>query len=129
MGDVTSLDERERAAREQSGDNPPSANGNGHGDPDAIDDGELVLFAGDGKLTGNVGGKKPTDSKFRITGGAVELTGQFAKGDRVRLTVDCRVGGVHVDDRIDPQTCEVIATTRKHVLKIEGVDLVDGDQG
>lgn len=122
----SSLDEREREAREQSNDNPP-ADSNGHGDPEAIDDGDLVLFAGDGKLTGNVGGKKPTDSKFRITGGAVELTGQFAKGDRVRLTVDCRVGGVHVDDRIDPQTREVIATTRKHVLKIEGVDLVDGE--
>ena len=128
MGDVTSLDERERAAREQLGDNPPpSSNGNGHGDADAIDRDDLVLFVSDGKLTGQVGGKKPTDSKFRITGGAVELAGQFEKGDRVRLAIDCRVGGVHVDDRIDPQTREVIATTRKHVLKIEGVELVDGE--
>lgn len=127
MGDVTSLDEREKAAREQSADNPPSNNGNGHGDPDTIDREDMVLFVSDGKLSGTVGGKKPTDSKFRITGGAIELAGQFDKGDRVRLTVDCRVGGVHVDDRIDPQTREVIATTRKHVLKIEGVELVDGE--
>lgn len=124
-----SLDERERTAREQSNDNPPdpSSNGNGHGDADQIDREEMVLFVSDGKLSGTVGGKKPTDSKFRITGGAIELAGQFDKGDRVRLTVDCRVGGVHVDDRIDPQTREVIATTRKHVLKIEGVELVDGE--
>lgn len=126
---VTSLDERERKAREQSGDNPPESNGNGngHGDADAIDREAIVVNVG-GQLSLTVGGEKPTDSKFRITGGAIELDGQLAKGERVRLELDCRVAGVHVDDRIDPQTREVIATTRKHVLKIEGVQLVNGDE-
>lgn len=128
MGDVTSLDEREQKARDQqtrSGDNPPSSNGNGHGDAEAIDPEGIVLNVGGGQLSLSVGGKKPTDSKFRITGGAIDLEGQLAKGDTVTLQLDCRVAGVHVDDRIDPQTREVTATTRKHVLKIEGVTRVD----
>ena len=103
------------------------ANGNGHGDPGDVDPDAIILNVG-GQLSLSVGGKPPTDSKFRIQGGAIDLEGQLKKGERITLELDCVVGGVHVDDRIDPQTRAVAGTTRKHFLKIEGVRRVAPDQ-
>jgi hypothetical protein len=63
---------------------------------------------------------KPKTSTVVLRGRKIELEGQVAKGDRLTLELEVRVGGVHFDDKVDSGG-DVTGTTRKHVLFVEGV--------
>lgn len=89
--------------------------------PDLHDE---VVLEGDGQLTLAIGGRKPNVSKVVLRGGQIPFNGEAKKGDHVALRVECVVGEIHVIDKIDSQTREVVETIRKHVLKVEGAQIV-----
>ena len=124
MASVEDLREQEAAAATSNGHEPDLE---GEGDDEAAEIHDEVMIAGDGQLTLAIGGKTPTDSKVVIRGGAIALEGQFKKGESVALILELRCAEVHVIDKIDTSTREVTGTTRKHVLKVEGVRRVGQD--
>lgn len=83
-----------------------------------------IVLEGDGQLSLTIGGKKPNVSKVLLRGGQIPFTGEARKGDHLALRVECVVGEIHVIDKIDSGTRDVVETVRKHVLKVEGVELV-----
>lgn len=96
--------------------------GEGDGEDQVVHD-EIVI-EGDGQLSLTIGGKRPNVSKVVIRGGQIPFRGEARKGDHVSLRLECRVAEVHVIDKIDSKTREVVETVRKHVLKSEGVELL-----
>jgi len=112
---------------------PADLNPNGTGDvdlegegDDAVSTHDEVVIEGDGQLSLTIGGKKPTVSKVVIRGGAVAMEGQLQKGEHVTLELEVVVAEVHVIDKRDSQTREVVETVRKHVLKTEGARRITG---
>jgi len=83
-----------------------------------------LLIEGDGQLSLTIGGKKPTVSKMVIRGGQIPFSGEAKKGDHLTLRIRGRVAAIHVTDTIDVKTRDVVETTRKHVLRIEGAELL-----
>lgn len=71
---------------------------------------------GDYQLSLLVGGREPESSSIHLRGGALPLEGQFEKGDRVRIVVECVVAEVHFIDRLDDHG-NVIGSERKHVAR------------
>ena len=90
------------------------------GTPDGLD-GDLVIEAG-GQITWAVGGKTPTGSTLSLSGGKLEVDGEFSKGDRVRLLVECEVREVAFKDEVDRRTGQVVGCERVHKAKIVGVE-------
>ena len=82
------------------------------------------LLEGDGQLTLGIGGHAPTTSTVRMAGGQIPFTGQMKKGDFTTLRVECRCSEIHVIDTVDVKTREIVKTNRKHVLRVEGVEIV-----
>lgn len=71
----------------------------------------------DGQLTFHVGGstsKRPTSSSLRIVGGRVDVSGQYEKGDLVKVEMTCRVGEVAFVDEVDEKTQQVVGCERRH---------------
>jgi len=77
-------------------------------DPEPLDEGRYTL---------NAGGKRPTSASMVLQGGKIEYPTELRKGSKVRVVFECRVGGVHFDDKIDSKTGRVVACERKQVLK------------
>lgn len=86
--------------------------------------GELSI-GGDGQLSFEVGGKRPTTSSLRLVGGRVDISGQFAKGERIRLYVECEVRSIEFRDETDKATGQVVGSERRHKAAITGVERVD----
>lgn len=87
-----------------------------------------VVIEGDGQLSLAVGGKKPTDSEVKITGGSIGYEGQLQKGETIALVVHARVSKVEFVDKIDSKTGDVVQTIRRHGLRIEGATPVNGEE-
>jgi hypothetical protein len=66
----------------------------------------------------SVGGKKPTGSKVRLTGGAFEVKGGLTKGATYIFEVKARVGGVSFDDQVDAKTGQAVDCDRGHKARI-----------
>lgn len=106
------------AALEEHEDRP-----NGAADDYEPAEGELVI-EGSGQLGFNVGGKKPTTSSLRLTGGKIEVGGSFPKGTTVSLRVTAVVGEVAFIDKTDAKTGQVVDCDRRQKARIVGVELL-----
>lgn len=96
------------------------ANGNGNGTHH--DDGEAeapaMVMEGNGQLSFKIGGKQPTGSSLRIVGGRVEVNGEFAKGDVVRVELVLRVDEIAFVDDVDVKTRQVVGCERRHKARV-----------
>ena len=112
---------------------------NGRPDTDAEPDADLegegndeqaipeLVVEGDGQLTLKVGGRKPDKSTVKLRGGSISIPrGQFEKGDTVNLLVKVTCSEVHLVDKRDNTTGEVVETERRQIMKITGVERVGG---
>lgn len=68
----------------------------------------------------NLGGKRPTSSKLRLAGGAVDVVdGQaFNKGDVVRFEGTAVISAVAQQDKRDSSTGQVVSCAQTHVAHI-----------
>lgn len=89
-------------------------------DPD-----ELVIEAG-GQITMVPGGRKADQSTITFQGGEVTVEGQFTKGERVKFEIEGVVSEITFSDLMDRKTGSVSATKRKHVMKLDGIQKVEG---
>lgn len=91
-------------------------------EPDTQEEDGLVLGGTGQQLSFSVGGKKPTSSHFRLTGGEIQVEGQFSKGETVTFTVQASVDEVAFRDEKDAKTGQVVGAKRVHKARIVGVD-------
>ena len=127
-------DELARKRAEQNG-GEPAGDFPGEGDQerggDTAADADLepaippLTMEGEGQLSLDVGGEKPNISQVKMRGASIELPdGQFKKGQRVSLAIEGRVAKIEFEDKIDPQTGDVVSTVRRHHIRVEGVEQV-----
>jgi hypothetical protein len=125
-GDVVTPD-TEPEPGEAAGDDEPDPY------PEADDDEPAepvaTFLRGDGQLGFKVGGKTPTSSSLTLTGGKINVDGQYAKGATVVLRVVARVNDVAFKDKEDPKTGQVIDCTRGHKARILSLSVLDEGAG
>lgn len=84
-----------------------------------------IILEGDGQLSLRVSGKKPDKATVKIRGGSIHVgKGQFDKGDTVDLLIKAQCAEVHLVDKRDGQTGEIIETERRQIFKISAVERV-----
>jgi hypothetical protein len=81
----------------------------------------LVVEGRQEKLSNAIEGRNPTSSTLRITGGKVEVGGQYQPGDRVSFLVTVVVDEVTVRDEKDNKTGQVVGRARNHKGAIVGI--------
>lgn len=87
---------------------------------------DLVIEAS-GQLGLKIGGRKPDEAVVKLRGGSIHLPeGQFEKGEYANILCKVRCAEVHLVDKIDRRTGDIVTTTRRHILKIEHVEKVGG---
>jgi len=93
-------------------------------DEDGGDDGYPgdLAIEGTSQLSFSVGGRSPTVSKLTVQGGAIEIEGQFEKGQRLAIMVEVEVREVAFRDQVDPKTGTTIGCSRKHKAVVVGVE-------
>ena len=86
----------------------------------------LALDLG-GQLSFKLEGTKlrPTSATLRITGGKVDVDGQFQLGDVVAVRVELVVGAVGFVDKHDAKTGQVTGTERQHKARVVGIAVVE----
>lgn len=96
---------------------PATAEGDaGGGDAPPVD--ELKVTATQLQFP-SMGGKKPTGSTFKLTGGKVDLgTTCFKKGETVVLEVICVVNNVGQVDKHDVQTGIPVSCEQRHSARV-----------
>lgn len=99
----------------------PDLPGEGEGD-DEIE--EPVVEGSESQLSLAIGGRKPEESRITLAGGAFKMSGQFKKGERVRLFVEGTVDEVATRDNRDRKLNLITSTTRTHTLTVEKIDTV-----
>lgn len=92
--------------------------------------GELALVVGaDGQLSFAVGGKQPTSSSIRLTGGSIQIPlGQLKKGEDIELRVVARVSAVEFVDTLDGTTKQAVGCERRHKARIVDIGLLAGEE-
>ena len=90
-----------------------------------VGDDTLAVEGTDQQLSFNVGGKAPLSSSLRVTGRAIEVEGQFAKGETVTLMVECVVDEITFRDVKDRATGQVVDCQRKQKASIVHVAIVE----
>jgi hypothetical protein len=128
--DETPYGEQLAAARAREGLDPvsalPTAADDDAGAADLVVDGDgtPLLFSGFAKA---IGGKKPSGSTMRLTGGAFELDGNaaYAKGSTQIFEVKAIVGEVAFRDKVDAKTSQAVDCARKHTGRIVGAVRVE----
>lgn len=93
-------------------------------DPHGSDE-ALRLDTG-GQLSFDVGGRPPTSSSLSLTGGKLEIEGQFEKGETVVIRVEAVVNSVGFKDEHDPKTGQVVGCARQQKARIVGVQRLEG---
>ena len=102
-------DEIDRAHEELgTGEHVPGLDLNGQ-DPHGSDEERQLSF--------DVGGKKPLQAKFSLTG-ALEVPGAYLKGELVTLEIQCVVSEVAFADEHDRETDQVVNCLRKHKARV-----------
>lgn len=133
-------DDLARKRAEAAGTQEPDPQGSGAaagGDDGAEPDGDFpgedgieqgpapIAIQGEGQLSLTVGGLKPDKASVKLRGGSIDLpAGQLKKGDVQNLLIKVRVTEVHLVDKMDNSTGEVVETERRHIAKIMGVEKV-----
>lgn len=80
----------------------------------------LFIDAG-GQITWAVGGKAPSGSTLRVTGGKFTVGGQYKKGETIKVELTMTVMEVAFTDLKDAATGLVISTERRHKASVIGV--------
>ncbi len=111
----------------EDGGGTPEGEGEGHVLPDgkqvAVDD---LIVDGSGQLGFDVGGKTPTSATLTLTGGKIEIEGQFEKGEIVDLHIQARVNDVGFKDNEDSKTGQVVGCERRQKARIISVERTNG---
>lgn len=81
----------------------------------------LVVEGAHEKLDTKVVGRTPTSSTFTLTGGKIEVGGQYQPGDVVSFVVTAIVDTVTFKDERDPKTRQVVGRARQHKGYISGI--------
>jgi hypothetical protein len=84
---------------------------------------EKVVLGTSEQLSFAIGGKKPTGSKLTLTGGQLDVEGQYGKGERIRIVVEAEVQEVSFRDERDSKTGQVVGCARKHKAVIVSADV------
>lgn len=71
------------------------------------------------------GGNAPTTTSMRLTGGKIDVPGEFDRGQRIVLRVECVVRGQNFVDQEDAKTGQINATERRHSARITGVRVLE----
>jgi hypothetical protein len=71
------------------------------------------------------GGNAPTTTSMRLTGGKIDVPGEFDRGQRIVLRVECVVRGQSFVDQEDAETGQINATERRHSARITGVRVIE----
>ncbi len=71
-----------------------------------------------------VGGARATTSEVSLRGGKMPVEGDFRKGERVNLHVECIVSDIHFPDSHD-EFGNVVATSRRHILRPFAIRRID----
>lgn len=77
------------------------------------------------QLTFDVGGREPDGASLRITGGRVEIAGQYEKGQKLRVSMLVEVREVAFVDEVDQKTGQVVGTERRHKAAVVGAPAVE----
>lgn len=70
------------------------------------------------QLSMQVGGKKPTSTTLRVTGGKLDTDRVFQKGQKVHVSAVLVVGEVGFVDQTDSATGQVVGCERRHKARI-----------
>lgn len=87
-------------------------------DPGPEFDSEIVVKGTTEQLSFDVGGRGPTGSELRVVGGAIQVKGQFQKGQVIKAEVTLQVGEIAFRDKRDSQTGDVVDVKRAHKARI-----------
>lgn len=112
------IDEAHKALGTKPGDVPGANIDTG---PQDVHDGDELAQSASGapvQLGFNVGGKKPTSTTLRLTGGRMDTDRVFQKGEKVQATVVLVVGEVAFADQVDSATDQVVGCERRHKARI-----------
>lgn len=104
---------------------PKTAEQNGAGldEQPPVDD---LKIAGTQMSFPSMGGKAPTSSTFKITGGKIDLENtSFKKGEVVTVQLTCVVNNVQQVDKHDPQTGIVVSAEQRHQARVTDIRIVD----
>lgn len=105
--------------------NTPSGDGDFPGEDEEEKGPPPIEIEGDGQLNLQVGGAKPDKATVKLRGGSIDIpAGQLKKGEVLNLLVKVKVAEVHLVDKEDRTTGELVETERRHVAKIMGVEKV-----
>jgi hypothetical protein len=116
---------RNETAHDWDNEDAPEQAGGPSDQPDDQPSAELVIEAG-GQVSLLVGGETPDQSTVVLRGGEVNVNGEFEKGSRLKFEIEGVVSEITFTDLMDQKTGEVTGTKRKHVLKIRGIQAVEG---
>ena len=112
--DEASLEDRARAGENEVEDDEP----------------QLVIPGTGTRLSNNVGGKKPTDSKFKVRSISLPISGglQMEKDDTVWVAIECAIDKVEHENHRDGR--DITAVTRTHIAYPLGAPIIlDGPPG
>jgi hypothetical protein len=93
--------------------------------PEPQADGGLVAPGSSSQLSFDIGGKAPTSATLTLTGGKIEIEGQFEKGEIVDLHIQARVNDVGFKDQEDSKTGQVVGCERRQKARIIGVERIN----
>lgn len=85
-------------------------------DLDVEPDGQVTIAGTRPTVNATVGGRKPDMAKATIRSMAVPVTGQFDKGEKVRVTIDLTCTKIEFVDEEDSNG-KVVRTVRKHTFR------------
>lgn len=77
-----------------------------------------LIVEGTGQISMLPGGEDALASEMTLTGGSINVDGEFAKGEQIDVQARLRISAVSFVDKYDGTTGEVIDTVRRHTAKI-----------
>lgn len=125
----------EEAARDSGAEEPPgktieqmaAERADEPGEEPEAEGPQLVIPGTGAKLSGAVGGKRPTDSKFKVRAISLPISGglQMDKDETVWVAIECAIDSVSVENHRDGR--EIVGVTRTHTAYPLGAPvLLDG---
>lgn len=117
---------KDRGARSEGKSLEDQAKDAVNGDDDADDEGPQLIIPGTGgaRLSNTVGGKKPTDSKFKIRSISLPIHGgvQMEKDETVWVAVECAIDKVEHENHRDGRV--IVGVTRTHIAYPLGAPII-----
>lgn len=77
------------------------------------------------QLTLKIGGLVPEQSQVKLRAGSISVPrGEYEKGETIDFSVTVRCTEVHMVDKMDNATGEVVDTIRRHIFKVSKITKV-----